>query len=503
MRNSKVFILPALLLLGSCFVAATIEASDDALKKSAVQIFTVIKRPNYYQPWEMGYQYNSGGSGFIVKGRRILTNAHVVSDQVYIQVKKAGDTKKYTAHVEHVAHDCEVAMLTVEDPAFFDGTIPVEFGPMPFQRDKVAAYGFPIGGNDLSITEGVVSRIEVQTYTHSRKDLLAIQTDAAINPGNSGGPVFKDGKLIGISFQSYSGSRVENTGYIVPVIIVERFLKDIGDGRHDGVPDLGIFWQKLESEALRKLYKLGPSQNGVLVTKVVYDSPAWNVLREGDILAAVDGIRIANDGTVPYRKSERLIFSHIVSQHQMGEEIALEIFRSGAPVKLAVKVKPFRSLVSGPYYDVRPTYFVFAGFVFLPLNFNYMDAWDWKDVDPRFKYFLEHVLPSENRRQVVLINEVLADDINIGYHKLKRAVVERINGVAIRDIRDVLDAVSKPQGDFHVIEIDHYSGSGGQSDYDGDAGTRVVVDAKATAKANEPILTRYRVPADRSDDLKP
>src|SRR6185295_2633818 len=123
---------------------------------SVVKIFTVAKRPNYLQPWDTGYQDNTTGSGAIIDGKRILTNAHVVSHQVFLQVRKVGDPKKYTAHVLFVAHDCELALLSVDDPSFFEGTVPVTFGDLPYQRDKVAAYGFPLGGDELSITEGVV-----------------------------------------------------------------------------------------------------------------------------------------------------------------------------------------------------------------------------------------------------------------------------------------------------------------------------------------------------------
>jgi len=80
-------------------------------------------------------------------------------------------------------------------PDFFAGTVPVRFGELPPRNANVTVHGFPIGGNELCVTAGVVSRIEVRTYTHSQRNLLAMQTDAAINPGNSGGPVFKDGEF--------------------------------------------------------------------------------------------------------------------------------------------------------------------------------------------------------------------------------------------------------------------------------------------------------------------
>lgn len=86
------------------------------------------------------------------------------------------------------------------------GMTPLEFGPLPHLQDSVAVIGYPIGGDTISVTAGVVSRIEVTDYTHGSTDLLAIQIDAAINGGNSGGPVFNAaGECCGIAFQVRQG----------------------------------------------------------------------------------------------------------------------------------------------------------------------------------------------------------------------------------------------------------------------------------------------------------
>jgi hypothetical protein len=52
-------------------------------------------------------------------------------------------------------------MLTVEDEAFWEGTEPVAFGSLPQLQAAVTVVGFPIGGDTMSVTSGVVSRIEV------------------------------------------------------------------------------------------------------------------------------------------------------------------------------------------------------------------------------------------------------------------------------------------------------------------------------------------------------
>ena len=84
--------------------------------------------------------------------------------------------------------------------------VPLKFGGIPDLESTVSAYGYPIGGERMSVTTGIVSRIDFQLYTHSSIDQhLAIQISAQINPGNSGGPVMQNGKVVGVAFQGYSG----------------------------------------------------------------------------------------------------------------------------------------------------------------------------------------------------------------------------------------------------------------------------------------------------------
>jgi len=104
---------------------------------------------------------------------------------------------------------------------------------MPAILDDVLVFGFPEGGESISVTKGIISRIEVTRYTHSLLDMLALQIDAAINSGNSGGPIIKNGKIVGVAMQSMKDA--ENIGYVIPTPIIDHFLKDLDDGRHDGI----------------------------------------------------------------------------------------------------------------------------------------------------------------------------------------------------------------------------------------------------------------------------
>jgi S1-C subfamily serine protease len=478
-------LLPALvLLLPLCPARA---ASDAPLRRATVQINFVSREPDWSQPWQFAHQQAGSGSGVVISGRRILTNAHVVADATYLTVRKGGDAKKYPAHVLFVAHDGETALLTVDDPSFFKGTAPVEFGDLPSPRDKLVVYGFPTGGTELSTTEGVVSRVGAVTYSHSGRRLLAIQTDAAINPGNSGGPVFKGDKFVGIAFQHLVSQGTENIGYVVPIPLIKRFLADVKDGSYHGIPALGINWQETENPALRRSLGLDADGDGVLITKVQYGSSAWGVLQPGDALVKLDGVGIAQDGTVPLRRDERVDLGDLVSRRQIGDSLDAVVMRDGKPVTLTLTLKKLVELVPGPRHDTVPSYYILGGFVFMPLSDDFFRAHGGGTF--RLRSLAADDVATPDRTQVVVLSEVLADEVNRGYHNWGLMAVDKMNGKPVRDLKDFVAAAASPADGRQVIEFDN--------------GTRAVLDAAAAARAMPAILARYGAAKDRSPDLTP
>src|SRR5213596_4264691 len=172
------------------------------VQKSLVRITATSVEPDYKAPWNAGGLERGVGAGFVITGNRSLTNAHVVSNSRYLTVERDGDPNKYPATVQFVANDCDLALITVSAPDFFKNMLPLRFGEIPALEATVSAYGYPIGGERMSVTTGIVSRIDFQLYTHSSIDQhLTIQISAQINPGNSGGPVMQDGKVAGVPFK--------------------------------------------------------------------------------------------------------------------------------------------------------------------------------------------------------------------------------------------------------------------------------------------------------------
>ena len=115
MHKKLLIALSIVLILTSAFIVFFPKSVFSRLDvtDSVVKIFVVSSEPSYDDPWLMEPAASSGGSGCVIKGNRILTNAHVVSDQTFIQVRLQGQPQKYNAKVLAISHEADLALLTV------------------------------------------------------------------------------------------------------------------------------------------------------------------------------------------------------------------------------------------------------------------------------------------------------------------------------------------------------------------------------------------------------
>ena len=448
-----------------------------------VRVFATTQDPDHDSPWQTRSPSSSTGSGVVIAGGAILTGAHVVANATFLQVQKPSHPDKAIARVRAVCHDADLALLEVVEPAdFLHDVTPAELGDMPRLRDQVAVVGYPVGGEEISITEGVVSRIEVQRYSHSQRHLLAVTVDAAINAGNSGGPVFGGGKVVGIAFQKLTG--VDNIGEMVPPPVIRTFLDGVAAGKRPLVPAIGVVTQNLENPLLRRRLGVPAGASGVVVIQVEHGSGADGVLQLRDVITAVDGLPVANNGTVAYGGRHRTRFDVVLGHHYVGDTIAIDVIRAGVATRLEVTLGEWRPLVPRTRYDQAPRYLVFGGLVFQGLTRDVLATWDkwWNKAPKEFLYYYYLGARSAERREVVILSKILADEINVGYGHLYNEGVATVDGVAPRDLDDFAARLAAA-GD--VVEITTTSGG------------VIVLDTAEVARAQPRILERYRIPRDR------
>ncbi|CAK9209304.1 unnamed protein product [Sphagnum jensenii] len=474
------------------------DVKDAPFMDAVVKVFCVHTEPNFSLPWQRKRQFSSNSSGFIINDRRVLTNAHSVEHHTQVKVKKRGSDTKYLATVLAIGTECDIAMLTVSNDEFWEDVTPVEFGSLPRLQDAVTVVGYPIGGDTISVTSGVVSRIEVTSYVHGATELLGVQAslciDAAINAGNSGGPAFNDrGECVGIAFQSLKHDDAENIGYVIPTPVINHFITDyVRNGDYTGFPILGIEWQKMENPDLRKALGMSANQKGVRIRRVEPTAPAAKQLQSSDILLSFDGIDIANDGTVPFRHGERIGFSYLVSQKYTGESARVRILRESKIKECDIHLANHKRLVPAHIKGKPPSYYILAGIVFAAISVPYLRSEYGKDYDydapVKLLDKLLHAMSQTEEEQLVVVSQVLVADINIGYEDIVNTQVLAFNGTPVRNLKHLANMVETCDGQFLRFDLEYQQ--------------IVVLEAAAAKAATPEILSTHCIPSAMSDDLK-
>ncbi len=498
MKNSikKLFLFITVAILYSLMnplYAATPEV--ERVKRAAVKIHATINRPDYFTPWSMLNSKQTSGSGSIISGddsKRILTNAHVVADASFIQVQRHADPKKYQAKVAFVSHETDLAILTVEDQDFFKNSITLSIGKLPDTQDSVHVFGFPQGGSTLSVTKGVLSRVEHQSFAHGDGYFLAGQIDAAINPGNSGGPVIVDQKIVGVVMQANFGSSSENQGYFVPPSIINHVLEDIEDGSYDGFRSLGFEAQTMESPSLREFYGLSNKQTGVIVTYIAKGSPAKGSLKPNDVILKIGDYDIADDSTIVFRDDQRTHYKYALDQYHFDEIVPITIVRDGKEQTIqleGVSTIKNSSLVRSQTFDELPDYYIYGGVVFVPLNMNLIQRWgsNWHKKAPLGLLRQRYEKPSLERTEAVVAINVLPAEVNLGFHDWSNWVIDTVNDEKIKDFDHLVKLLDNNSEPFMRIGDDD--------------GYQMILDHDKAIASRDLVLQRYRVPNHHSKSV--
>lgn len=429
-------------------------ARSTAAETAVVKVFATSRFPDPHRPWTKQNPQEGTGSGVIIEGRRILTNAHVVAyaSQVQVQANQSGD--KISATVEAIAYGIDLAVLKLDDESFFDNRPPLaRASKLPAVKDTVLVHGFPSGGTNLSITKGIVSRIDFSSYNYPTSG-LRIQIDAAINPGNSGGPVVGDDQMIGLAFSRLMGR--EAIGYIIPCEEIELFLKDVADGRYDGKPTLFDTMQTFENPALRPFLKVAKGVDGMIVTQPdTEDLPnASYPLKPWDIITRIGDSPIDNEGMVRVGDI-RVRFQYMIQNVARDGKLPLTIVRDGKEQKIEVPVAPRRPTLIPDLDGAYPQYFVYGPIVFSgatslfaasvnagmltitrnPLGLRRLDR-------PEF----------DGEALVVVASPFFPHKLSKGYSSMQSSVIEKVNGTKIKNLPHLVQVLRDLKDEFVVFE---------------------------------------------------
>jgi S1-C subfamily serine protease len=476
--------LSAAILL--CLAIATF-ARAGGPEGSVVLVSASIRLPNPTRPWAKQAPVEVMGTGVVIQGKRILTNAHIVSyaGEVFVQSRPGGD--RVEARVASIGPGIDLATLTLDDQSFFDGRPPIPRATRrPVASDAVALMGYPAGGTGLAQSRGVVSRIDYAPYDDLTEG-LRIQVDAVAGPGNSGGPALVDGRMVGLVFR-----RAGNAGVVIPNEEIDAYLEDVKDGRYDGKPRLLDQFQPMVNEALRKKLGLGRADRGMMV-RTPGRADASYPLREGDVVTRVGPAEIDNEGMADFEGDLRLPFPALIPRLAKDSTIPVRLVRGGKAMEAAMPVTRDDDRLVRPYGNRYPPYFVHGPLVFSPVIEEAMSIY------ARGNPFAMAGSPLLTRvgdraafpgeELVVVAAPMLAHPIMRGYADPFGQVVKDVDGVPIKNLRHLVEVLRDGKGEYLSIR------------FHGELAQMLVFSRKAIEEATIELMSENGIPRRGSEDV--
>ena len=470
------------------------QTKEEAIRNSVVKIYTSSRSPDLVKPWQKSTAQESTGTGIVIEGKRILTNAHVVSyaSQVFVEPNQSGE--KLAATVESIAPGIDLAVLKLEDESFFDKRAPLPRAEkLPEIKEPVTVYGYPTGGTSLSITKGIVSRIEFVGYKAHTQG-LRIQIDAAVNPGNSGGPAIVDDKMIGLTFSGVRGA--DNIGYIIPTEEVELFLKNVADGKYDYKPMMNDRLQTLENDALRSKLGFQKKSVGVVVHEPDSSDPGYP-LKKWDVITKIGDHEVDNVFMAKVRDNLRLDFKYFIQTLARDGKVPMTIVRDGKEMAIELPVMVKANELFQPLSGRYPSYFIYGPLVFSTASEEFVNA-----IDRGLLAFLSAIgSPLVTRRgdkvafpgeEVVIISSpMFPHKIGKGYSNPMVHAIKEINGVKIKNLKHLVETLRDSKDKYISIT------------FDDKASETIVFDRLETLKATDEILSDNSVRQQASEDIAP
>lgn len=468
-------------------------AAQDTVRNSMVKIHSQRRSPDFSRPWTKGATQDLTGSGAIIEGKRILTNAHVVLYAGRILVQPEQSTERIPATVEAIAPGIDLAVLKLSDEAIFDShpALPLD-DSLPKIKNTVNAYGYPEGGERLSVTEGIISRVEYVSYAESEIG-MRIQVDAPVNRGNSGGPAVANGKIAGLVFSMVRNAN--NIGYLIPAEEIKMFLEDVKDGKYDGKPKLLDNMQTVENKTLREKLGLPTGTGGLMITRPFSKDESYP-LKEWDVITHIGEQAIDNEGDIPVGDELRLSFRYLIPKLVKDGKIDLTVWRSGQSLKVQVPVK-YNDQLLIPYLSGRyPSYFVCGPLVFTAAAQELVVAVQSQAPimamlamrqNPLITHWFDRK-SSPDEELVLLSTQAIPSPLLEGYDNQLFGVVTQVNDVEIKSLAHLVETVRKAEGKYITFRL-------------GGADETLVLDRQELLDSTEKILEDESIRAQMSDDL--
>lgn len=456
--------------------------------ESVLRVNSTNQAYDFFRPWTKKLPFSRRGLGVLIEGGRILVTAELVGNQTYVELEKATTAEKCAAVVERVDYDCNLAILKPAEADFIKGMKPLALDSGVRVGDRATVLQLEPNG-EVAETTGSVTSIAIGGYPMDGLGLLVFRLSAPLQQrdGSFTLPAVRTGRLLGLLMRYDARSQ---TADLIPPPVIRHFLDENAKETYGGFGRAGLGFATTRDPQLRKYVSL-TQPGGVYVTEILRGGSAEEAgLAVGDVILAVDGHNIDQDGNYEDAEFGRISFSHLTNTvAHPGDTLTFKVFRGGSVFDLPVKLqgRDRSKILSASYVmDEQPKYVILGGLVFLELSRPFLQEWgsDWtKNAPQRLVYydaFQNEISP--DRGKVVFLSQVLPSQDTLGYESLENLIVTKVNGVEIKSLADLSEAVKHPVNGFQKIEFDEDPRS-------------IYLDAKSVEENRSKLQSEYALPS--------
>ena len=474
----KLLIFAPLLLLSACqkpsatttpavpasAAVAEKQAADDG--KSVLRVNTTIQDWNPGQPWEKNPSRNRRALGALVEGHRVLTTAEMVADATFIELESTDGTRHAVAEVACVDYEANLALLKIanaeDEEKFFAGLTMLEVAEPPPLKETLEIIQVEDNGQTL-VTPGQILSAEVVSTFLPGQLFLTYRVKASMQSSASSYsvPVFNKHKLAGI-LSSYDSK--DQICDVIATPLLARFIAESKKESYQGFPNLGISFAQTEDLHFRQWLKIPDDQGGIFITKVRKNSAADAAkLQKGDVVLAIDGHAIDRRGYYTDPQYDSLHWVQLVrGTKSAGDALKFDILRDGETMEItATLTRQEESSRLVPFYTFgkAPNFLIKGGMIFQELTRPLLQAFgkEWESRAPL--PFLDALSNPEkyqdDHERMICLTGVIPTQATVGYEGLRNLLISKINGVEVRNMKDVLAAFQKPKlgSTSHSIEF--------------------------------------------------
>lgn len=482
-------VMGVLWLMSLGVLIQTQAATGDESRGSLVRVRTSIQPYDQFRPWQKKSPFGLSGTGVVLPGGKVLVTASMVANRTEVGLEKPGSAEKCAAEVVAIDYEANLALLKPTEAEFLKGFAGVTIGTNLKAGDSAEVWQLERNGEMLRNQAEILSA-GVGRYPSDEAGFLVYGVRVSLPKRDDSYtlPLMRNGQLSGM-MMAYDRDSQEGTA--IPVPMIEHFLKDSADGKYEGFPTLGVSWAPLRDPNLRGEVKASGS-GGILLTRVNPIGTAGRAgLQEGDVLLAVDGFKLDEDGN--YRDSlygPTSIGNLVRTRPYVGASAKFRISRNGKEMDLVGSYdRRARDEVAIPtlQFDVAPRYLILGGLVFQELTGTYLQEWGdkWSERAPQRLvqlFSFQQEMRLDPKKKVIFLSQVLPSSMTAGYQHLSGLVLTGCNGKTVgslEELASIADATSSGDLVFELMD---------------DPG-KLVLDASEAKSGGEKLGKAYGIPA--------